>query len=66
VIAHQAIAVYANPGDTIVIRQDGDWYRKEDPWIVVRRENARAPWPKRSWRSPSLSWHQYRWRPRRR
>jgi hypothetical protein len=43
VIAHQApIAVYTNPGDNIVIRQDGDWYRKEDPWIVGRRENARA------------------------
>jgi hypothetical protein len=43
VIAHQApITVYTNPGDNIVVRQDGDWYRKEEPWIVVRRENARA------------------------
>jgi hypothetical protein len=43
VVAHQApIAVYTNPDDDIVIRQDGDYYRKDDPWIVVRRENARA------------------------
>jgi hypothetical protein len=43
VVAHQApIAVYTNPDDDIVIRQDGDYYRKDDAWVVVRRENARA------------------------
>lgn len=42
VVAHQApIAVYTNPDEDIVIRQDGDWYRRDDAWIVVRRENAR-------------------------
>jgi len=25
----------------VVIRQDGDWYRRDDAWIVVRPENAR-------------------------
>jgi len=37
----QPIAVYTNGDGDIVIRQDGDWYRKEDPWIVIRPENAR-------------------------
>jgi hypothetical protein len=42
VIPHQAsIAVYINPHGDVVIRQDGDWYRRDDAWIVVRPENAR-------------------------
>ena len=40
-IPHQArITVYTNPDGHIVIRQEGDWYRKDDPWIVVLPENA--------------------------
>lgn len=43
VVAHQGqIAVYTNPHEDIVIRQEGDWWRKDDAWIVVRPENARA------------------------
>ena len=37
----QPIAVYTNPEGHIVIRQDGDWYRKDDAWVVVLPENAR-------------------------
>jgi hypothetical protein len=41
-IPHQArIAVYTNPAGHIVIRQDGDWYRKDDAWVVVLPENVR-------------------------
>jgi hypothetical protein len=40
--AYQAISVYTNPGDNIVILKDGDGWRKEGPWIVVRRENSWA------------------------
>lgn len=41
-IAHQApIAVYTNADGDVVIRQDGDYYRKDDACIVVRPENAR-------------------------
>lgn len=40
-VPHQArITVYTNPDGHIVIRQEGDWYRKDDPWIVVLPENA--------------------------
>lgn len=37
----QRIAVYLNPAECIVVRQDGDWHRREDPWIVIRPENAK-------------------------
>ncbi|MDP2376100.1 hypothetical protein [Reyranella sp.] len=40
-VPHQArITVYTNPDDHIVIRQDGDWYRRDDAWIVVLPENV--------------------------
>jgi hypothetical protein len=42
VVAHQGqVAVYLNPDGDVVVRQEGDWWRKDDAWIVVRPENAR-------------------------
>lgn len=42
VVAQQsAIAVYTNGAGDIVIRQDGDWYRRDDAWVVVTQEHAR-------------------------
>ena len=36
------VAVYTNPKGNIVIRPEGDYYRKEDAWVVLTPENARV------------------------
>lgn len=42
VIAHQGqVAVYLNPDGDVVVRQEGDWWRKDDAWIVVQPDKAR-------------------------
>lgn len=42
VVAHQGqIAVYLNPDGDVCLRQEGDWWRKDDAWIVIRPENVR-------------------------
>jgi hypothetical protein len=34
-----AIALYLNPRDVVVIRQERDWCDEDDPFICVRPEN---------------------------
>lgn len=35
------VAVFSNSDGNVVIRQAGDWYRQDDPFIVLTPENAR-------------------------
>jgi len=35
------VAVFSNKNGDVVIRQCGQWYHQNDPWIVLTPENAR-------------------------
>ena len=38
----QAIAIYRNPSDGLVIRRERDWSEEEDTYIVIAPENVDA------------------------
>ena len=42
VVGHQGqIACYLNGDRDLVVRQERDWWRQDDAWIVIRPENVR-------------------------